>query len=397
MLCANPCDRVMLETTFASTLRVISFAVGLLALTPMPLHAQDQGTPAEVQALTQAISILMQLHQDPNAPESVRDAAEEVIEEWENGGSGRDIFFENDTGQNYTAHVDPTGLGFGGDITIVRTSGYLDPCYLVLALIHEGAHINQWHVLPFTPVGHEKDAIDVEIMLWTYLQTVTTTPPCNNVNVWGRSLPFLQAFQAGGQQALLNLLTVDFDVDDVPNLADSDVEGDLIANTNDNCPETVNPSQIDLNANGIGDRCDPAILDTPSLTDARPVASLRGGGKFLINGAVSIVRVNLVRNSSGGIDGSLRAYNYLTRTQVESVSISAKMRGMLFEGGDWLLVGQGLANVNGVSTNVDFLASSTGGVVTFEVRHGDTPAPGLLLAGGMGDLGRAVLNVTIGP
>ncbi|WP_452225652.1 choice-of-anchor B family protein [Lacinutrix chionoecetis] len=46
----------------------------------------------------------------------------------------------------------------------------------------------------------------------------------------------------------------DENVDSTP-MADSD--GDGIPNTQDNCLETANPDQIDLDGNGVGDACDP--------------------------------------------------------------------------------------------------------------------------------------------
>ena len=36
----------------------------------------------------------------------------------------------------------------------------------------------------------------------------------------------------------------------------SDIDGDNICNNNDNCPETYNPNQDDMNLNGIGDECE---------------------------------------------------------------------------------------------------------------------------------------------
>ncbi len=39
-----------------------------------------------------------------------------------------------------------------------------------------------------------------------------------------------------------------------------DADGDGVLDEKDNCPKTVNTSQIDLNVNGIGDACDPDLL-----------------------------------------------------------------------------------------------------------------------------------------
>jgi len=131
--------------------------------------------------------------------------------------------------------------------------------------------------------------------------------------------------------------------------------------------------------------------------------SLSGGGKFLANSAVSVLRLDLSGaaasddpnsfSDSVDIGGSLRAFNYLTRTLIESVSFSS-LQGTLLGGGDLMAMGEGTAIVNGVPTNIDFDAAKTGGVITFEVRNADT---GALLAGGTGEPGRAALELTITP
>jgi hypothetical protein len=126
-----------------------------------------------------------------------------------------------------------------------------------------------------------------------------------------------------------------------------------------------------------------------------------GGGKFLTNAAVSILRLDLSgaadnkdRNSftSSDIVGSLRTYNYLTRTLIESVSFSS-LQGIL-SGSDLTAMGQGMAMVNGVLTDIDFVAASTRGVITFQVRNA---ASKVVLAGGTGETGRAALGLIITP
>jgi hypothetical protein len=57
-------------------------------------------------------------------------------------------------------------------------------------------------------------------------------------------------------------------------LPPSDIDGDGIADTTDNCPSTPNPTQSDVNGNGIGDACD-ALSDTDGdgFTDAEEFAA----------------------------------------------------------------------------------------------------------------------------
>lgn len=51
----------------------------------------------------------------------------------------------------------------------------------------------------------------------------------------------------------------DLDGDGIGDVCDDDLDGDGVLNTNDNCPKTPNPDQSDLNGNGIGDLCDDDI------------------------------------------------------------------------------------------------------------------------------------------
>jgi hypothetical protein len=127
-----------------------------------------------------------------------------------------------------------------------------------------------------------------------------------------------------------------------------------------------------------------------------------GGGKFLVNGAVSMVRLELSGRVSTSepdplvdttdVTGELSAFNYLTRTLVESVSFSS------FEatrsGADFSVTGAGTALVNGAATDIEFDASQTGSDTHFEVRDADTSA---VLAGGMGEAGRAAFELTVTP
>jgi hypothetical protein len=47
---------------------------------------------------------------------------------------------------------------------------------------------------------------------------------------------------------------------------DGDVDGDGVLDEVDNCPDLFNPDQLDSDANGIGDACEPAVSPSPEPT-----------------------------------------------------------------------------------------------------------------------------------
>ncbi|OZC36682.1 hypothetical protein B9Q17_16845 [Marinobacter vinifirmus] len=53
----------------------------------------------------------------------------------------------------------------------------------------------------------------------------------------------------------------DLDGNGVGDTCDKDIDGDGVLNDADNCPVVANPGQNDENGNGIGDACDPGIED----------------------------------------------------------------------------------------------------------------------------------------
>ncbi|MBO3115371.1 choice-of-anchor B family protein [Winogradskyella sp. DF17] len=59
---------------------------------------------------------------------------------------------------------------------------------------------------------------------------------------------------------ILFISSVTFTCDDeVVAIGNTDIDGDTIANVDDNCPETSNPNQSDIDNDGIGDMCDEDI------------------------------------------------------------------------------------------------------------------------------------------
>ena len=48
----------------------------------------------------------------------------------------------------------------------------------------------------------------------------------------------------------------DIDGDGIGDVCDDDIDGDGILNDSDNCPETANEDQADMDGDGIGDVCD---------------------------------------------------------------------------------------------------------------------------------------------
>jgi hypothetical protein len=128
--------------------------------------------------------------------------------------------------------------------------------------------------------------------------------------------------------------------------------------------------------------------------------SLGGGGKFLMNTHVSLVRLELessVATSTPGsfsdfrsITGSLSAFNHATRTLVESTALATLE--VTTSGADFSATGTGIAVIDSAFVDIEFDASETGGTVEFEVRDADTQD---VLAGGIGETGRADFDLTV--
>ena len=129
---------------------------------------------------------------------------------------------------------------------------------------------------------------------------------------------------------------------------------------------------------------------------------LLGGGKFLVNGAVCMVRLELDGlaatpnpdefTDGDAITGELSAFDYLTRTLVESVSFSSLSASQT--GADFTALGSGTALVNGAPTDIEFIVTQTGSDATFDLFDADTDA---LLCGSTGEDDRSAFQLTVGP
>jgi hypothetical protein len=128
-----------------------------------------------------------------------------------------------------------------------------------------------------------------------------------------------------------------------------------------------------------------------------------GGGKFTASGGpVSTLRLDATGTADTGtassfsdanaINGSLRAFNYSSRTLIESSDFSL-LQGTV-SGNELRVAGNGRALVNSVQTNITFEMVKIGGVIRFEIRNAETSS---VLAGGTGEAGRATFDLTITP
>jgi len=245
---------------------LLSILLVLLSNT-ISVEASDRGTPEEVQILTEAVDILKDVYNRIRGMEKptksldhVADAIEEALEEWEDGGEGRDIFFYDEAGNH--AYVKPAlPFGFGGNIYINRHySMFFDKYYFAILLIHEGAHVNQWHWLSIMSTWHEVDAIEVEADFWDFLGTIDDNRP--EENIFDDQYDILRE---QGRQALHDYLQGDTDSDGQENTVDPDDDNDSVPDDSDNVPLVPNPDQTDSDGDGIGDRGDASLLNSPLL------------------------------------------------------------------------------------------------------------------------------------
>jgi hypothetical protein len=129
---------------------------------------------------------------------------------------------------------------------------------------------------------------------------------------------------------------------------------------------------------------------------------LLGGGKFLVYGQVSMVRLELSSSHASqdpdeivdahDIAGELAGFNYVDHRLIESVSFETLQATR--SGADFAASGTGTALVNGVTTPIEFDVSQTGSSAMFEVRDALTSE---FLAGGVGEDERAGFALTVTP
>jgi len=127
-----------------------------------------------------------------------------------------------------------------------------------------------------------------------------------------------------------------------------------------------------------------------------------GGGTFTDRRFKRLFRISVRGVSDAGdagafldtteIAGTLKAFNYSTRTLIESRAFSL-LRGTV-SNGTVTLSGVATASVNGALMDVAFDAARTNGVVTFEIRNSVTAA---VLARGTGEAGLSTLELSIAP
>jgi hypothetical protein len=165
-----------------------------------------------------------------------------------------------------------------------------------------------------------------------------------------------------------------------------------------------NPSTGATVATTSGYHCRPNDDDVLQCISDCPCRSydLLGGGKFLVGSSVSMVRIEVTGHAGApdrddihdavGVTGQLSGFEYASRTMLDGVSFSSF--AVTRSGADLSATGKGTANVNGVPTNIEFAANTTGGVQTFEVRDADTNE---VLLGGTGEAGRADFQLTVTP
>jgi hypothetical protein len=134
-------------------------------------------------------------------------------------------------------------------------------------------------------------------------------------------------------------------------------------------------------------------------------ATARGGGKFLDSRrSVSMLRFQMIGDAAFADphtvsftdrDGTLSAYNYLTRKTVDSVTFSSLavtlLNGDLVNGawtGDFSVLGLGTGKVTGIGAlqPLRFELARAGAALTFKLSHGTT---GAVLASGTGEKDRS--------
>lgn len=112
----------------------------------------------------------------------------------------------------------------------------------------------------------------------------------------------------------------DIDNDGIGDICDDDIDGDGVLNVDDNCPENANPEQTDFDGDGIGDECDEECTVGTSLDTPIDIASSGDDADYLatINIAESViitdvnVTVNIEHDWDADLDISITSPNGVT-------------------------------------------------------------------------------------
>ncbi len=112
------------------------------------------------------------------------------------------------------------------------------------------------------------------------------------------------------------------DGDGLGDVCDPDIDNDTIFNEDDNCPETPNENQSDVDRNGIGDVCDGLIVND--------VLTPNGDG---INDTWMIVNIERFQNAK------LNVYNRWGNEVFSAVNYNNDWNGTSSSGGDALPTG----------------------------------------------------------
>ena len=104
----------------------------------------------------------------------------------------------------------------------------------------------------------------------------------------------------------------DMDEDGIGDVCDDDIDGDGILNVDDNCPEHANPDQADVDNDGIGDWCD--VECTSAISEDTPITIADSGDDATYTATVEIMEniiitdVNVTINIDHDWDSDLDIY-----------------------------------------------------------------------------------------
>ncbi|WP_439153065.1 thrombospondin type 3 repeat-containing protein [Winogradskyella sp.] len=92
----------------------------------------------------------------------------------------------------------------------------------------------------------------------------------------------------------------DIDGDGIGDVCDDDIDNDGVLNDVDNCPETPNPDQLDFNENGIGDICD-TECETQSSSDT-PITIADSGDDATYTATIEMTEALIINDVNVTVD-----------------------------------------------------------------------------------------------